>query len=184
MEVASLRRCFMVIALCLVVGLVGRGNSLPQTKPSDVVLEARRVTRGMGGIQVDILLVRLTNDGKAKWEEYVSITKNRSGSATIPPEEVIAIQRQLDAIDKSMIKPQMGPYGTYTDTVTELSIGLRSGSGVLRFTITNPWRNDSIHNQPLPKDVKSIMCEVWILHAKLAKIPVDSMCDASQKSAK
>jgi hypothetical protein len=165
--------------LCSLACLVGRGNSRPRTKSPDLVIEARIVTRGIGGIQTNILLVRLTNDGNAEWEEYVGMNKIRRNSSTIPPEEVTAIQQRLGAIDKSVIKPELGPYGTYVDTVTELSVGIHSDSGVLKFTIYNPWPNDSFHSQSMPKDVKSIICEIWTLHATLAKLPVDSMCDSS-----
>jgi hypothetical protein len=183
MRNSSLRIGFMVISLCLPACLAFRGSSKPQTKSPDLVLEARIVTRGIGGIQTNLLLVRLTNDGKAEWEDYVSRTKTRRDSATIPFKEVVAIQQRLDEIDKSVIKPQMGPYGTYIDTNTQLSVRLHSESGVLKFTIYNPWPNDSIHSQPMPKEVKSIICEIWALQAKLAKVPVDSMCDSSQDQA-
>jgi hypothetical protein len=147
-----------------------------------LILEAKILTRGIGGIQTNLLLVRLTDDGKAEWEDYVSRTKIQRNLVSVPSEEVVALRQRLDAIDKSVIKPQMGPYGTYIDTVTELSVGLHSDNGVLKFTIYNPWPNDSFHSQPMPKDVKSIICEIWTIHAKLAKVPVDSTCDFFARS--
>jgi hypothetical protein len=144
-----------------------------------LVLEARIVTRGIGGIQTSLLLARLTNVGKGEWEEYDSRRKIRRDSTTISPEEVAAIQQRLDAIDKSVIMPQLGPYGTYIDTFTDLSVGLHSGNGVLKFTIYNPWPNQASHNHPMPNDVKSIICEIWTLHARLAKVPLEPMCDSS-----
>jgi hypothetical protein len=156
-------------------------------KTPNLVVEARNVIHGIGGIQANDLLVKLTTDGKAEWDVNLAWNKTRRNSATIPPEEVTAIQQRLDSIDKSDIKPQTGPYATYVDTVVELTVGVRSGNAPIHFVLTNPWLPKNPGplrdgEKAMPSEVKSIVCEIDRLRAELTKQTLESMCDSSHDS--
>jgi hypothetical protein len=187
MKFTLLRGRVLLVSVCVVVCLTGRGNSALYAKAPDLVVEATSVLHGI--YSANLLFIRLTSDGKVEWDEYLSWNKTKRNSAMISPEELSPIQQRLDAIDKSAIKPQMGPYATYTDTVVELNIGLATPNGVVRFVVINPWTSDlpplrDSRVKPMPAEIKSVVCEIWNLHAKFIKTEGEPLCKSSQDSKK
>ena len=128
----------------------------------------------------DELFVRLTNDGKVEWDERVGFQKPVRQTTTITSEQVTAIQQALNATDKRGLYEKMGPYYRNTDIWGELRLRVGSPNGVFQFSVINPWGMQKI--KPLPKEVKSIVCEVSTLRSKIAKEPLDKMCDSGRPS--
>jgi hypothetical protein len=183
MRIASFHGCVLVMLLCALACLSGCGNSAVDTKAPDVVLEATSVVHGISSYTV--LFIRLTSDGRVEWDESLSFNDKQRNSAMISPEELSSIQHRLNAIDKSGIQPQMGPFAGYTDVVIDLNVVLTATNGPVRFTVTNPWtgdlrpfRDDRI--KPMPTEVKSIACEIWNLHAQFVKMQAEPMCKSPQ----
>jgi hypothetical protein len=179
---------FTSIALALIAlafGGCGAGHNYSAAKPSSptIILEAREVIHGIGGIQSDGLMIKLTNDGKAEWEEYVGRGRNKKQmkTGTISADEVAAIKQHLDGLDKSVLKPQMGPYATYIDTWNEVSVQLLSEEKTVRLSISNPWAADSAaqrKDRPMPKEVRTIICEIDKLRVELTLEPARIACNS------
>ena len=136
-----------------------------------VVLEAIDTVRGIGGYKNDELLVRLTGDGKVQWDKWVGRAWKRQTSS-LSAERMSETERSLDAIDHSGLRASMGPYYVYTDTETELRIRMATSRGELTFSVLNPWSGLSTR-KPMPKNVKTIVCEISRLRAQVAKEPID-----------
>lgn len=159
----------------------------PQSQVSSptVVVEATNTIHGIGSYQNTWLLVRLTDDGKLEWDKRVgNAWESQAGSLTA--ERVAAIKRSLDAIDRNQMRDKMGPYHAYTDTSVELRVRLTTSQGVLAFTVMNPWSCEMpscLTRKPLPKDVKTVVCEIEELRAQVASDePVDSICKTAHAS--
>jgi hypothetical protein len=134
-------------------------NPQSQVSSPTVVVEATDTIHGIGGYQNTRLLVRLWDDGKLEWDNWVgNAWKSQIGSVTI--ERVSAIKRSLDAIDGSRMRGKMGPYHIYTDTSVELRVRLTTSQGVLAFTLINPWSCElpsCSTRMPLSKDLKTVV---------------------------
>jgi hypothetical protein len=152
---------------------------------SQVVLEAANTTRGTGGYKNELLLVRLTDDGKAEWDKVGwdklarQYTRERQISS-VSAGAVSEIKRTLNPVDESRVRSKMGPYYIYIDTSDELQIRMNSVSGLVTFTVLNPWQG--YVQKPMPKDIRTVVCEISRLHAQVANTPVDEMCSATNKS--
>jgi len=149
-----------------------------------VVLEATETVHGIGGYQDGQMLVRLTNDGKVEWDKWVGKAWERQISS-VTAERVSGIKRRLDAIDKSGVRAEMGPYYSYVDTSVELRIRITTSQGELSFSVMNPWSCDlptCLSRKPLPTDVKTVVCEISALQAQVADTSVDQMCKAENAS--
>ncbi len=156
-------------------------HSLAQSKVPipRVVLEATNEIH-YAGTSYDELFVRLTNDGKVEWDDRVGYQKDVRQTTTIAPEQVTSIQQALDATDKRGLREKMGPYYGNTDVWGELRLRIGSPNGVFQFSVINPWGERKI--KPLPKEVKSIICEASTLRSKIAKEPLDKMCESGRPS--
>lgn len=73
-------------------------NAQSQVSAPIVVLEATGITRGPAG-EMQYLVVRLTDDGKVKWDKYIADAWERQTSS-VTAERVSAIQQTLDSIDR------------------------------------------------------------------------------------
>lgn len=161
-------------------------NSQSQVSAPTVVLEATSTEYESDGSHRTRLLVRLRDNGKLEWDNWVGwlgrVRKRQIGSVTI--EEVSAIKQSLNAIDRSRLRDKMGPYYRYTDTSVELRVRLTNSHGELRFTVINPWTCAScLAREPLPKDVKAVVCAINGTRAKVAPDePIDPICKASDPS--
>jgi len=140
-----------------------------------VVLEGINAIHGFGEHQADRMLVRLTDDGKVQWDKWVGNTWKRQISS-VSVERMSEIRRSLDTVDQSQLRAKMGPYHRYVDTSVELHIRMATSRGELVFSVLNPWWND-IPSKPIPKDMKTVVCEISRLHAQVAKESVDHMCE-------
>jgi hypothetical protein len=84
------------------------------------------------------------------------------------------------------MRDRMGPYHIYTDTSVELRIRLTNAQGVLAFTAVNPWScgtGSGFTRKPLPKDVKTVVCEIDRLRALEGPDErLDPMCTTAHAS--
>jgi hypothetical protein len=183
-----LRHCIVVLAIPLCILLSPLANGVAQTNsPNGVlILESTNNIYGMGGKDSQ-LLIRLKQDGTVEWDEPVLQKPRGRGYklrvASIPREETTSISNRLAGLTKDSFPAKMGPYGSYTDTWVELQIRIRTSSGIVAFSVLNPWlcRLPSCSmgkSKPIPVDVKAIICEVSKLRAQLAGEPFDPMCKA------
>jgi hypothetical protein len=76
----------------------------------------------------------------------------------------------------------MGPYYVYTDTEVTLQIHMAARQQKVTFSVVNPWHSGMPGPEPMPKDVKAVVCEIDRLHAQVANVPVTKMCKASNSS--
>jgi len=151
-----------------------------QASSSTVVLEATSTMHGVGGYQHEELLVRLTDDGKVEWDKEVGNEWERQTS-TVSAEVVSEIQRTLNTVDEDPFRGKMGPYYVYIDTSVELQVRMTAKSGQVTFLLINPW-SVGIVRRTMPKDVKTVVCEIDTLNARVSNNPVHQMCKASNKS--
>jgi hypothetical protein len=166
--------------MCINLSSARANNAQSQVSAPIVVLEANGITRGLAG-EMQYLVVRLTDDGKVKWDKYVGDAWERQTSS-VTAERVSAIQRTLDSIDKSVVHGTMGPYYVYTDTQVTLEIHMTARQGEVTFSVMNPWQSGMPGPEPMPKDVKAVVCEIDRLHAQVANVPVSKMCKAINSS--
>ena len=169
--------CFL---LCGQVNVVAHGNN---SQPI-FILESVNTIYGIGRKQVE-LLVRLKQDGTVEWDEPVwqkqgGWTYSRK-SASIPPEQVVAISKRLAVLSKDSFQTKMGPYNSYTDTSVELQMRILISAGSVAFLVVNPWpcalpSCSMGKSKPIPRDVKASVCEANRLRAQLAGDTVDPMC--------
>lgn len=145
----------------------------------NVVLEATSTTHGIGGVGNKLLVVRLTDDGKVEWDKLVGPQESERQTSTVSAEVVSDIERTLKAVDQSLFRGKMGPYYVYIDTSDDLQIRMTARSGKLTFLVTNPWSPGTIH-KPMPRDVKTVLCEISKLHAQVANAAVNQMCNATK----
>ena len=147
-----------------------------------VVLEATNVIHYAGGPSKDEeLIVRLTTDGKVLWDRSAGYLRYERRATTITLEQVASIQQTLDTTDKSGLREMMGPYNDYIDIWVELRLRIESPNGERNFSVINPWPGER-EIKPLPKEIKSIICEASKLRAKIAKDPLEKMCESNPPS--
>ncbi len=130
------------------------------------------------------MLVRLTDDGKVRWDKRVG-EKWEQQVTSLTARRMSEIKQSLDAIDQSGLRAKMGPYYRYVDTSAELRIRMTTSHGGLTFSVLNPWRGDLTSVliwRPIPKNVKIVVCEVSRLRAQVAREPVDPQCESSNMS--
>jgi hypothetical protein len=172
-----------VLSLLICIGSFSATASDAQSQISSpiVVLEATSTMHGIGGYQNQHMLVRLTNDGKVEWDKAVGNAWERQTSS-VSAERVSEIQRTLASIEKSLIHGTMGPYNIYIDTSVELQIHMAARQGEVTFSVMNPWPPSEMPRKPMPKDVKTVVCEIDRLHAQVASVPINQMCKANKRS--
>jgi len=176
------RRFILSFFTCINVFSAMKSNAQSQISTPIVVLEATSIDHQFNGYETQCLFVRLTDDGKVEWDEYVGNAWKRQTSS-VTAERVSEIQRTLDSIDKSLVHGTMGPYHIYVDTSTEFKIRMTSRQGDVSFSVQNPWPPLVIPSRkPMPKDVKAVVCEIARLRAQVANTPVNEMCLAPNKS--
>jgi hypothetical protein len=167
----------MLVAICFFFPFLMHSLAQSRVPIPKVVLEATNEIH-LNGTSHDELFVRLTNDGKVEWDARVGDQKDVRQTTTIPSEEVMSIQQALDATDKHGLHEKMGPYYGNTDGWGELRLRIGSPNGAFQFSVINPWGERKI--KPLPKEVKSIVCEASTLRSKIAKEPLDKMCESGR----
>jgi hypothetical protein len=170
----------LAIRLCILLSPIPRAAAQTNSYPPALILESTNTIYRMGGKNSQ-LLIRLRQDGTVEWEEPRLDKSHKLRTASIPPEQVASISKRLAALKKDTFRAKMGPYRTYTDTSVELQIRTMTSSGSVAFLVLNPWLcqlpSCSMGNsKPMPKDVKTVICEVSELHAQLAGGSVDPMC--------
>lgn len=173
---------YLVVALCAFVPVARRCHAQSQLSGRRVVLEATELSTGFK-LRDKKLLVRLTNDGNVQWDESAGNSKYERRVAMISRNEVIEIQRNLDAVDKTGIHGKMGPYSYEVDTRDLMRLRIASPDGERHFSVIDPWSNLGVF-KPLPNELKLIICEASKLRAKMAKEPLEKICDPSQQSVK
>ena len=167
---------------CINVFSAMTSNVQSQASTPIVVLEATSIDHQFDGYVTQRLFVRLTDDGKVEWDEYVGNAWKRQTSS-VTAERVSESQRALDSIYRSPIHGTMGPYYMYVDTSTELKIHMTARREDVSFSVKNPWLPSIIPSRkPMPKDVKAVVCEIARLRAQVANTPVNEMCLAPNKS--
>jgi hypothetical protein len=163
-------------ALPAVIALLAALPSTAQTQPpASIVVEATNSIRGIGGYERKCLLVRLTSDGKVQWETTQWQKPNELHSTKIAAELVSAMTQRLDEIDPEAIQPKMGPYNVYVDTSVELLVSITTSKWKRQFSVSNPWPGRR-PIKPLPKELKTVICEVSRLQAQVAEEPVEPLC--------
>jgi hypothetical protein len=167
----------MLVALYFFFAFLMHSLAQSRVPLPKVVLEATNEIHSNGS-SYDELFVRLANDGKVEWDARVGDQKDVRQTTTITSEEVTSIQQALDATDKRRLHEKMGPYYGNTDISGELRLRIGSPNGVFQFSVFNPWGERKI--KPLPKEVKSIVCEASTLRSKIAKEPLDKMCESGR----
>lgn len=161
--------------LCAVIAfLVPLSSSVQAQTPPSVVIDATNSIQGDGGEQKE-LFVRLTSDGKVEWETTERQKPNELHSGRVAPELVSAITQRLDAVDPEAIQARMGPYNRYVDTSAELFIRIDTSKWKRQFSVVNPWPHWPV--KPLPKELKTVICEVVRLREQVAKEAVRPMCE-------
>ena len=153
----------------------------PQSKISlpTVVLEATNTHHEIGGYHDTWLLVRLSDDGTLEWDKWVgNAWEMQRGSVTA--ERVSEIKRTLGTVERAQIHDKMGPYHLYIDTSNELQLRLMNSQEVLTFAVINPWSCNReltcFNEKSLPKNLKTVICEISTLRNHVADEPIDPMC--------
>ena len=146
----------------------------PAQTPASIIVEATSSIRGIGGYEVKRLLLRLTSDGSVRWETAEWQEPNELHSTKIASELVAAIMQRLDEVDPKAIRAKMGPYTVYKDSGVELLIRIRTARWSRQFSVSNPWPGNPI--EPLPKELKAVICEISRLQAQVAGEPLKPMC--------
>lgn len=175
---ASIRilRCILPVLICVHSFCAVASDAQSRVSPPIVVLEAINTIHGIGGHNDVQMLVRLTDDGKVQWDKWVGRAWKRQTSS-LSAERMSEIKRSLDAIDQGGLRANLGPYNVYTDTETELRIRMSTSRGELTLSVLNPWLSgESVEGKPMPKNVKAIVCEISRLRARVAKEPIDRLC--------
>ena len=151
---------------------------VPRANIPRVVLQATNVIHyAAGSADEKQLLVGLTSDGKVQWDTSAGYLRYERETTAITPDQVAAVQYALDATDKSGLRGEMGPYDNYVDTWVELRVRIESPNGERQFSVLDPWPGARLI-KPLPKEVKSIICEASKLRAKVAKETLENMCES------
>jgi hypothetical protein len=154
-----------------------------QASPPMILLEATSTLHGIGGYQSQLLLVRLTDDGKVEWDKLVGPRATERQTSSVSEERVSEIKRALGSIDESSLHGTMGPYHIYMDTSVELQIHMTVRKAEVAFSVMNPWPPTEFPgHKRMPKDVRVVVCEIDKLHAQVADIPVTAMCKATALS--
>ncbi|MBZ5643876.1 MAG: hypothetical protein LAO19_14025 [Acidobacteriia bacterium] len=152
---------------------------IPRANIPRVVLQATNVIHyAAGSADDEQLLVGLTSDGKVEWDTSAGNLKYERETTAITPEQIASVQYALDATDKGGLRDEMGPYNNYIDTWVELRVRIESPNGERQFSVLDPWPGVRLI-KPLPKEVKTIICEASKLRAKVAKETLENMCESS-----
>lgn len=146
-----------------------------------IVLEVTTTNSGIGGYRDKHMLVRLTDDGKVEWDKPVGQQAWERQTSSVSAELVFDIERTLMAVDESLIRGKMGPYFVYVDTSVELQVQMTARQGEVTFLVMNPWSSRLV-KKPMPKDVKTVVCEISMLEARVANTPIDRMCKSGDKA--
>jgi hypothetical protein len=178
--------CYLsyVLSILLCIGPFFPIASDVQSQPSFpiVVLEATSTVHGNNGYQNQLLLVRLTDDGKVEWDKPVGTTGSERQTGSVSAERVSEIRRTLDTIHEGSLHGRMGPYDTYEDWSIALQIHMTAKKGEITFSVINPWSPSEFRHKRMPKDVRVVVCEIDRLHAQVADVPVTEMCKATTLS--
>jgi hypothetical protein len=172
----------MSILLCIGPFFAMTSDVQSQASSPIVVLEATSTVHGNNGYQNQLLLARLTDDGKVEWDKLVGTTGWERQTGSVSAERVSEIKRTLDAIQESSLHGRMGPYDTYEDWSVELQIHMTAKKGEVTFSVINPWSPSEFRHKRMPKDVRVVVCEIDRLHAQVADVPVTEVCKATTRS--
>jgi hypothetical protein len=160
-----------------------------QASSPNVVLEVISTNYGIGGHQDKELLIRLTDDGKVEWDNWLGNTRKRETSA-VNAKRVSEVQRALDGIDSTSVRnKKMGPYHIYMDTSVVLQIQMHVRQEQVTFSVTNPWPSnmpsevdDALIHKAMPKNVKVVVCEIDRLSSGVRNTPVSELCKTRNES--
>lgn len=171
---------YVFLILIWISAVCSTAGGCPQSGvPKPVtVLEATSRTHGIGGYENKVLIVRLSDDGKVEWDKPVGPGVSERQSSSVSAEVVSNIKRTLKAVDPSLFRGRLGPYYVYVDTSDELQVRMAARSGDLTFLVTNPWP-PGIAQKAMPQNVKTVVCEISKLHARVANTAVSRMCKAT-----
>jgi hypothetical protein len=150
--------------------------------PPAVVLEATSTMHGVGGYEEKSLLLRLTEDGKIEWDEWIAPNRLERKTDSVGNDVVSKIQDTLNRVDRKTFRARMGPYYTYVDTSVELEIRMNAKAGPLKFFLVNPWYGDPVPRKAMPTDVRTVFCEVDSLYAEKTGVAVDRGCKTKDPS--
>jgi hypothetical protein len=160
-----------------------------QASSPNVVLEVTSTNYGVGGHQDKRLLIRLTDDGKVEWDNWLGNNWKRETSA-INAERVSEVQRALDGIDSTSVRnKKVGPYHIYMDNSVVLQIQMHVRQEQVTFSVINPWPSNmpseaehSLIHKTMPKNVKVVVCEIDKLSGEVAHTPVSELCQTRNES--
>ena len=166
------------ILLCINPFLAMASDVQAQASSPIVVIEATSTVHANNAYRDQLLLVRLTDDGKVEWDKLVVPRGSERQTGSVSAERVSEIKRRLYAIHGSSLHGSMGPYGIYEDWSVELQIKMTTKKGEATFSVINPWASSggSRRHKRLPRDVRVVVCEIDRLHAQVADVPVTEVC--------
>jgi hypothetical protein len=166
----------------VVASLAPISTAQTQISPYVVVEATESVSHTLGYCE-NHLSVRLTSDGRVEWEEAGQMEKcgkpvqnkpDALHSTTIAAEQVSAITQRLNGVDPETLQAKMGPYNRYVDTSVELLIRISTPKWSRGFSVSNPWPYYPL--KPLPKELRTVICEISRLRAQVADEPAEPMC--------
>jgi hypothetical protein len=166
------------ILLCISPFLAMASDVQAQASSPIVVIEATSTVHANNAYRDQLLLVRLTDDGKVEWDKPVLPRGWERQTGSVSLEQVSEIKRRLHAIHGSSLHGSMGPYGIYEDWSDELQIKMTTKKGEATFSVINPWASSdhSRRHKRMPRDVRVVVCEIDRLHAQVADVPVKEVC--------
>ena|ERR1700722_12796962 len=178
--------CTYVLSVLLFYGsfcTIAAGVQSQASSPNVVLEVISTINYGVGVHQDKQLLMRLTDDGKVEWDNWLGNTWKRETSA-INAERVSEAQRALDGIDSTSVRNRkMGPYHIYMDSSVVLQIRMHVRQEQVTFSVINPWPSNmpsevehSLIHKAMPKNVKVVVCEIDRLSSEVANTPVSELC--------
>jgi hypothetical protein len=170
-----------LITIALVVEISLSGCAQKQTLPSAVVIEATSTQRAIKNYVDRRLWVRLRKDGTLEWEESAQGKQNELHSTRISPSQLATVEQDIRSIDWSKVQGRMGPYNAYIDTSYELQIRVATSGVEREFALLNPW--PGIVEKPLPADLKELLCELDVLHARASGEGIHQICAGTSNAA-
>jgi hypothetical protein len=153
------------------------GAQSQSTSPA-VILEAISTFNGLGADQDKHLLLRLRADGRLDWDKVAGYVWERQTSFV--NERVVSdVERALDTVRLGSVRGAMGPYFIYEDSSVEIQVQMTARKREITFLAINPWW-DVRARKHMPKDLKTVICEINSLRALVASDSVDQLCKGGE----
>jgi hypothetical protein len=157
-------RQLMILVSLLLLFISLWTHAQQETSPSGVAIEATSVFRGFKHYVDRRLWVRVKTNGTLEWEEAIADKPTMLRSTRISPSQLATVEQDIRSIDWNNVQRNMGPYNAYIDTSYELQIRVATSGVDRQFALLNPW--PGIVKKPLPPDLKRLLCELDVLHAR------------------